>query len=127
MPQIFLMMSPEMKSVVDHVILREFDEEITGLIASQWSVPESDIAFSAEFLAYERGEASIQIEIRYTAGSDEYEQGRPFDPNEERQRLLSVAIINAVKDIMRKKRKKVPVPAVSVWCKPFYRGLFISL
>jgi len=67
-----------------------------------------------------RGEKDIQIEIRYTAGEDEYDRGKPFDPSLEEQGKLSDLIDLTLVNFFQKHK----LISVSVWCKPFYRSFF---
>ena len=124
MPQIFVMISPKIKLLVDQAIFQEFDKKITELIVAQWNIPESDIAFSAEFLSHTRGEADIQVEIRYTDGTDKCRRDRLFNLSKRKQIYLSGVIIKVVKGIVKKKTDYFP--SVSVWIKPFYKGVFTS-
>lgn len=68
-------------------------------------------------------EADIQIEIRYTAGHDEYGWGRPFDPTLDEQKLLAEAIQCAVDRFLEKENGKADF-SLSVWCKPYYNSHF---
>jgi hypothetical protein len=68
-------------------------------------------------------EASIQIEIRYTAGEDEYDWGRPFDPTMEEQSVLTEAIKPVVDAFLAEKCDGLCL-SLSVWCKPFYNSHF---
>ena len=121
MPQIYLKIAPVAQPAMTQEILERIDEELREKIRVLLNVPKDDIAFSAENLVYTRGEADIQIEVRYTAGTDEYSWGRPFDPDEGQQRALSGSLSVAIKEILA--QKNLPF-SVSIRCKPFYHGIF---
>ncbi len=82
-----------------------------------------DVAFTAcEPAFYTKGEADVQIEIRYTAGKDEYKRGKPFEPLEEEQDLLAERIRMVFGRFLE--GYKLPQLSLSVWCKPFYNSSF---
>ncbi len=121
MPQIYLKIAPVAQSAMTQEVLKEIDEEFSERIWTLWSIPENDVAFSAENLIYTRGEADIQIEIRYTAGTDEYNKGELFDLDKGKQRLLSDSLGIVIKRILTQKNLSF---SVSVWIKPSYHGIF---
>jgi hypothetical protein len=121
MLQIFLITAQPLSSKRAQGILKEIDGRITDIIQKKWKVPENDIAFSAVQLAYARGGADVQIEIRYTAGTDEYDRGSAFDPSEEEQTDLCIFIAIFVKAIFDREKLNL---TVSAWCKPFRGSVF---
>jgi hypothetical protein len=102
-------------------LLKYLDEQISQLIAMAWDVPANDISCSAENLFYARGEADLQVEIRYTAGTDEYGRGVPFDPTEEDRATLA----EKIKDSVRIKIFSTEF-TLSVWIVPHYKSAFIG-
>ena len=121
MPQIFLMISPDAQQVMTEAAILRLDWALSRLVRECLGVPVSDIAFSAVNLSYARNEANLQVEVRYTAGTDEYGKGEPFDPSEEVQKILSAKMEKAAQDVLAKRNLHL---TVSVWMKPFYRGTF---
>jgi len=117
MPQIYLMVAPRIREAMNQATLQILNEKLSGVIVEEWKVPEDDIACSAAALLYTHGEADLQVEVRYTAGADEYNWGRPFDPTEEEQKALAVR--------MQEVAKSVTKCTVSVWPKPYYKCGFV--
>lgn len=103
----FSLLSPELIKVI---------EEGFGLEALD------DVAFTAVPAIWTQGEKNIQIEIRYTAGKDEYHRGTPFDPSEEEQDKISDLVHAAFEEFLKK--HKLPHVSLSVWCKPHYKSVF---
>lgn len=104
---------------VDNRMISDIDTLVSGLVVGLWRAPREDIAFSAEELIYVRGEADVQIEIRYTAGHSEYGQGEIFDPSIESQKQLVDAVCKAVTE-----RISLHQLSCSAWTKPYYTGVF---
>jgi hypothetical protein len=72
-------------------------------------------------LAYARGEADVQIELRYIAGPDRNWKGPRFDPSEERR-------VKLVEDAMRITERifdaSLPL-SCSVWIKGYRQSEFL--
>lgn len=82
-----------------------------------------DVAFTACEPAFcTKGEADVQIEIRYTAGQDEYNRGKPFNPSLKEQQLLAERIHEVFDKFLGGHR--LPHLSLSVWCKPYYNSDF---
>lgn len=118
MPQIYLMIVPRARAAMNETTLQILDEKLSRVIAEMWMVPEDDIACSAEVLHYVRGEADLQIEVCYTAGADEYNWGRPFDPTEEEQWALARRMLEVAGSVTKY--------TVSVWPKPVRESVFLA-
>lgn len=89
MPQVALMIAPH----VQEKMKSKISELGTALIADVEEVfglkEKNDVAFSALNLACVIGEADVQVEVRYTAGEDEYQRGKPFNPSKgEKEKLI---------------------------------------
>ena len=111
MPQIFIMSKLLRTSTLDRL-----GELLVPIVEKELGIEgKNDTAYSSVKLAGTIGEADVQIEIRYTAGHDEYGWGRPFDPTMEEQALLTDAIEQVFKSSQY---------TLSVWCKPFYNSYF---
>ncbi len=123
MPQIFVMLSPHAQDRFGADMenrLEEIDSVVTSLVISHWPVPAEDVACSALNLSYTRNEADIQIELRYTAGQNEYESAQTFDPSIEQQIKLINEIQQAVGRLLEKDQM-----ICSAWTKPYYTSKFI--
>jgi hypothetical protein len=87
----------------------------------------NDVAFTAPaYIYYAKGEKDIQVEIRYTAGEDEYNRGSPFDPSLAEQKKLTEDILFFFDTFLSGPSidKNKPKLSVSVWCKPYYNSVF---
>ena len=118
-----MIITPHAKDVImDKISLLE--PEIT-LAVEKWFdlTGEDDVAFTVpKPVLYTKGEAEIQIEIRYTAGEDEYDRGRPFDPSLREQEGLSDQIRRIFVDFSAE--HLLELLSLSVWCKPCYHSVF---
>ncbi len=104
---------------LDHEIINEIGTTLISLVEQFFKIEgRNDVAFTAVSAIATINEAPIQVEIRYTAGRDEYGQGKPFDPSEEEQELLASLIMGVVQGLTLGKYK------VSVWCKPYHNSVF---
>ena len=80
----------------------------------------SDITYKIEEpCAMSDNEPDIQLEIRYTAGEDEYGTGRPFDPTRKEQEHL----IKLLKERMSLS-KVASRFSLSIWTIPHYKGVY---
>jgi len=125
MPQIYMMRNrtagevllgnrqlEELGRILMRVVEEDFD--LKGLNNVAFSVP--------ELLVRADGEKDVQLEIRYTAGEDEYGWGRPFDPSLVDQYLLCEHLREAFLEFLRS--HGLQHLSVSVWCKPHYSSAF---
>lgn len=67
-------------------------------------------------------EANVQMEVGYTAGEDEYKQGKPFDPTIEEQTKVADLIYKEFATFLRD--YKLPHLSLSVWCQPFHKSVY---
>lgn len=117
MPQMVFMLSPKAQAVLKsnaQEVMGQLDKFLAPLITMIWGVPEWDIACSAMNLTYTRDEADVQIEVRYTAGADEYQTGAPFDPPPEQREELMTAMQKRATMLLRDWKL-----TSSIWPKPF--------
>lgn len=125
MPQIYLKVSPDAQQrLAQHgtdtaAVGKILDQSLAAVVAEVWDVPFHDIAFSAEDLVYTRGEADFQLEVRYTAGTDEYRRGKPFDPDDGEREKLADRIQKTAEA-----RFAGLGYTISVWIKPSYKSVF---
>ena len=89
MPQIYIIPTVHANKVIDEgwdfiaKCLVPIVEEVWGLENL------NDVAVTVDSpVTFVFGEKDVQIEIRYTAGEDEYDQGKPFNPTMEEQKKL---------------------------------------
>jgi hypothetical protein len=120
MPQIFMMIAPLAQRKVQDETLDNLGRALISDVEKVYGLEvERDVAFTALNLVHTIGEADIQIEIRYTVGTDEYEKGKIFDPPEEKKRELVDKIARTVIE-----NPDLGFLTVSVWIKPVRESVF---
>lgn len=119
MPQIFIMCES-----LDTEQLQGLGQLLIPLVEKVFSIEgQNDTAYTGTNKISTINEANLQIEVRYTAGQDEYERGKPFDPTLDEQKHLARTIKLAVDDFLRNRCHRVGF-SLSVWCQPFYNSHF---
>ena len=99
MPQIYIIPSNKLIGKIGAIELRLAPNLILAVEKAFGIEGKNDTAVTCasrpEFVV---GEADLQIEVRYTAGEDEYGWGRPFDPTRAEQEkaaeLIRMAVYN---------------------------------
>jgi len=125
MPQIFAILGTETRALFIDDEVRILGKQLIPLVEVGFGITgEDDVAFTAIRAVATINEAAIQIEIRYTAGKDEYGWEKPFDPTEEEQEMVAKSVKEACLAFF--KAKGLPRYSVSVWFKPCYKGIFID-
>lgn len=129
MPQIYVIIGPRAKDAfikdafAEEMFLSVLSKQLTKAVEKVFGIAGlNDVAFTAISSLYTKGEADVQIEIRYTAGTDEYNRGEPFNPSEDEQKELQRQIKLAFDTVLG-----VYGPlqlSLSVWCKPYYKSVF---
>ena len=120
MPQIYVMIAPKVKGVVVPK-LDELDRLITNAVVDAFGRDVAgDVSCTAVETLYVRDDGDVQIEIRYTAGGDEYRTGRMFDPGQEQMDFL-VRLINGAMETLF---SGTSMNTYSVWIIPFRGTVF---
>jgi len=123
MPQIYMIINKNAKDVILGKIDFLIPELIQGVEKEIGLEGLEDVALTipAPVLCTYR-EKDIQIEIRYTAGRDEYGQGKPFDISIKKQKEIT----RRIREIFLKffSNHHLKRLSVSVWYKPYYKGIF---
>lgn len=110
--------------MVHEARMRDLGEALIQAVERAFGIEDKhDTAATCASPMFTIGEADIQIEVRYTAGEDEYGWGRPFDPNMVEQdraaELIRMAIHNWLRD------QSLPIDTTAtVWFKPYYHSYF---
>lgn len=123
MPQIHVTIGPDVLNVFTKDKLETLEEILISVVEKGFDlVGLSDVSFTAVPALCIKGEKDVQIEVRYTAGKDEYDRGKPFDPSEEEKEKLAKSIkehfsIFANSSLQRHMDS-------SVWCIPYYNTVF---
>ena len=125
MPQIYAILDPHL---ADNYCkgdgLDVFFQTLKPVIEKRFGIEGADdIAITVVSAVRTVGEANVQIEIRYTAGTDEYKKGRPFDPSLKTQEDLIEDIHQSYLSY-RRQRPASQALKISVWCKPYYNSAF---
>lgn len=123
MPQIYMIITHRARAnLIDNISL--LGSELISTVKEGFDLEnKKDIAFTVPApVLYTKKEAEVQIEIRYTAGEDEYGQGRPFDPSLKDQERLVAQIQEVFRDFITD--HGLPPLTLSVWCKPYYNSVF---
>lgn len=124
MPQVYMIIAPSVQpKFSDAAGYRKLQSIGWDLIAQTEKVfgleKEDDTAFTAVNAVCVLHESEIQIEIRYTAGEDEYGTGEVFAPSKEQRILLADSILEAMQEPLRGIAK-----SVTVWVKPYEDSVF---
>jgi hypothetical protein len=117
MPQLFMIIGK--KAQGQGLDLEEIGQALIKTVEEVFDLEgKNDVAFTAVNAAHTISEQPIQVEVRYTAGEDEYKRGKPFDPPESQRRMLADAINNRLKELLP------PRINSSTWVKPYYHSTF---
>ena len=120
MPQVYMILDPSALT-----IMVDEEAEMYDLSRSLIRVTErvfclegkDDVACTIVKAVSTMNEAPIQVEVRYTAGENEYHTGTPFDPPKDIREQLANELIAEVRHHFRDVK-------VSAWIKPYYRSVF---
>ena len=123
MPQIYMIITPHAENILKDSIL-SLESELISTVEKEFDLEGlNDVAFTIPPpVLYTKGEANVQIEIRYTAGEDEYNRGKPFNPSLKEQEKLAERIKETFLGFLR--RRNLIWLTLSVWCKPYYHSFF---
>lgn len=122
---------PQNKVTIGPRVINKFDVNKYALLAKKlkeavikaYNVPENDVAFTAIAALFVEGEADVQVETNCTAGKDEYNRGKPFDPSEDEQEVLCNLIKIAFDEFCAE--QDMPAMSLSVWPIPHYNTKFV--
>ncbi len=124
MPQILLIVAPKVQHLFNGEDgKRRLDKLGWDLILETEGVyglhGEEDVSFTAISAMHTIREADFQVEVRYTAGTDEYERGEPFEPTKKQMEELAEALITSFVV------KEFPIDSsLSVWIIAFKGTVF---
>jgi hypothetical protein len=124
MPQVYMILGSAVGDEFTNPVYSVFfTDALKGIVKSTegiFQVPvKDDVAVTVVKSVLTINEADIQIEIRYTAGKDEYHKGKPFDPTEQQQKKLAKKILKITKKYFGSRY------VASVWIKPYYKSVFV--
>lgn len=125
MPQIYVILDPYLaRNYCNGEGVDAFFQNLVPVIERQLGIEgKNDIAITVVQAVRTVGEASVQVEIRYTAGTDEYGHGLPFDPPSAIQERLAKTIHREF-EAFQARSFSAPRLTLSVWCKPYRGGFF---
>lgn len=123
MPQIYMIITSHARDVLMSKIFLLEPELILAVEKGFGLEGLNDVASTVPApVLHTNGETEIQIEIRYTAGEDEYGRGKPFDPSLEEQKRLAEQIRRVFFNFFV--NHGLERLSLSVWCKPHYHSFF---
>lgn len=119
MPQIFVIVAPGAEKKIREGGLSAFEQNVADATEKIFGIEgENDVAVTRVMATRTLNEADIQVEVRYTAGEDEYDRGEPFDPPKEKRDELAGLIIGMASIVFPEGVE------VSAWIKPFRDSVF---
>ena len=130
MPQVYVILGPEAKASLDQKVhgaqmLCELGAFLINTVEISFAISgRNDVAFTAVSALATVQEAGVQIEIRYTAGTDEYDRGEPFDPTRDEQKRISERVKKVVDRWVQINKMDALCWTPSVWFKPYYNSHF---
>jgi len=125
MPQVYVILDPQTMALFTDDEVMALGRKLIPLVEKRFDiVGKDDVAFTAVRAVATINEAAVQVEVRYTAGKDEYGRGEPFDPSEELQKVVAESIKTACQTFF--KDTGFPEYSVSVWPKPYYNSVFVD-
>jgi len=123
MPQIFVIRKPGSRCLLTDREMIMLGRRLIPVVEKGFGIEgHNDVAFDDVVPENTINEADFQIEIRYTAGTDEYGWGKPFKPSVRRQEKVADLVEAEFRAFL--KNRKVSDRTLSVWCKPFVGGYF---
>ncbi len=123
MPQIYVILGPGTSALLTDSEVDDLGRRLVPVVEKGFGIQGTkDTAFTAVRAVVTFGEADVQVEIRYTAGRDEYGRGRPFKPTLRVQQKLIDLIEAEFRAFL--KHYGLPGYSLSVWCKPYCGGSF---
>lgn len=125
MPQIYMILSPKADRFIgSDGFLACLDERLSSAVANGFRIAgHDDVVFTAVVAKRTRGEADVQIEIRYTVGKDEYDMGHPFDPPPDVQIFVGDLVNSAFNGTLQDNGLKERL-SLSVFFWPNREGIF---
>ena len=125
MPQIYVILDSYLAKIFcPGEALDAFIQSLPPVVERHFDIMgKNDVAITIVRALKTVGEANLQVEIRYTAGSDEYGTGEIFDPSAARQQALIENIYKIFKNFPGFQHN-APALTLSVWCKPYRGGEF---
>lgn len=119
MLQVFVIVAPGAEKRIPGGWLPVFEGSVARDTKKIFGIREgNDVTITRMVAARTLNEADIQVEVRYTAGEDEYVQGEPFDPLKEKRDELAGHILGLASTLLSNDVN------VSVWIKPFRDSVF---
>lgn len=123
MPQIKVYLNPTALNMITDEKFGDLGLRLTESVETAFGIcGKGDVAFDIISVLYTRNESPVQIEVLYTAGTDEYKKGKLFDPSETKKKKVAHKIRSTFEDFLLEHKIATLVP--SVWIRPQYKSLF---
>lgn len=124
MPQVYIILGPNVLKNLGNELVNAIGFRVMADVEDAFHIrEEQDVALTIIEAVSIFGDTDIQIEIRYTAGEDEYGRGEPFNPSKKDQDSLITLVTNTLANTLREHIKGRNFSA-SVWCKPYYHSIY---
>jgi len=132
MPQIFVIVSPDTngRPYVEYKYkLPEFERSVAETTEKIFQIEgENDVTITRVEAIKTWNEASVQVEVRYTAGENKYGRSEVFDPPEKKKEELADAILRLAEVVFPKDTTASgKAVTVSVRIKPNRGSLFRTM
>lgn len=123
MPQVYVIFGPATSGLLTVDEINDLGKRLIPVVEKGFGIEGTeDTAFTAVRAVATINEADVQVEIRYTAGTDEYDWGKPFEPTLQAQEDLTDLIRIEFREFLR--HHGLSDYSLSVWCKPYIGGFF---
>lgn len=123
MPQIKVYLNPVARVFITESTFKDLYRLLTAAVEAAFGIEgKNDVAFDVFDVRYTANEAPVQIEVLYTAGEDEYNVGKPFDPDDDEKMAAFAGIRNSFTEFLA--RNHIATFTPSVWIRPQYKSLF---
>lgn len=123
MPQIHITLGPSVADWFTTERLNTLDSKLTDVVERGFDIEgKKDVTATVMKAGHTRDEADVQIEYRYTIGTDEYKRGKPFNPTRAQQEFVVIRTKMAFYEFISE--QKLPNMTLSVWCIPYRDTVF---
>jgi len=123
MPQIVLFLDEKARNMIVPDTFEDLGIVLIEAVEAAFGIKgHNDVAFDVIAPLFTKNESHVQIEVRYTAGKDEYGTGSVFDPNEATRTLAITQIRTAFMEFLHV--HGIDLISPSVWIRPHYNSTF---
>lgn len=125
MPQIKLIFNPLALNLIVPSTWDNLKRGLRDAVENSFLIAgRNDVAFTFLSAMHTDGEAPLQIEVLYTAGTDEYGTGTIFDPDDAMKEAATKALRAHFAAFLKEHGMGAITP--SVWIRPQYKSHFVG-